>query len=32
MCAIGLLYIEWNGMFGLGLALLALCILKGKQS
>jgi hypothetical protein len=32
VCAIGLLFTEWNGMFGMGLALLALGIVKGTRS
>jgi hypothetical protein len=31
-CAIGLLFTEWNGQFGVGLALLALAVLKGTRS
>lgn len=31
-CAVGLLFIEWNGMFGLGLALLALSFAKGNSA
>ena len=32
ICAIGLLFTETNGQFGLGLAMLALAILKGTRS
>ncbi len=32
VCAVGLLFTEWNGLFGLGLALLALAVLKGTRS
>ena len=32
VCAIGLLFTETNGQFGLGLALLTLAVLKGTRS